>query len=185
MGRPAELVDHLHPVQPIARLRQDFGIAGKGGRVARHSGNDGYFRLGQGVALRLGPGAGRVDDDSVIALELVRFQRAAVQVADVIGHALDAFGHAKAFVQRGQHGNIPLNRVNFGVLGQRQAESADTREQVDDTAGGANGGFHTGQKGCFAFGRGLQKGPDGQRHIGAAKAHHGLGALGDDLAVPA
>ncbi len=34
MGRPTELVNHLHPVQPIARTDKHFGIAGEGGGVA-------------------------------------------------------------------------------------------------------------------------------------------------------
>ena len=71
MGRPAELADRLHPVEPIAAVDERPGVAGEGRGVARDIGDTRHIGGGEQRRLLLRAGAGRIEDDGVEAIELL------------------------------------------------------------------------------------------------------------------
>ena len=136
------------------------------------------------MGLRLGSGAGRVDDDSLDALEFVRFQRAAKEVADLDRDAAQTFGAPRGFVECCQHRGIAFDGMDFGTLGQGQRKGADPGEKLGELAGRADGKRDCVQKGALPLGGRLQEGTGRRGHHGAAKALHRLGAQGDQFAIP-
>ena len=81
MGRPAELIDGLDPVDPVTGFDKDAGVAGEGDGIARDCRDHRDARAGERPGLCLGPGAGRVEDHRVIILQFGGHERRAEQVA--------------------------------------------------------------------------------------------------------
>lgn len=104
MSRPQELVDRRHLLQSEACVDQDAGIACEGHRVAGDANHDLGPGLGDLGRLIGGPGAGRVEDDGVAALQVERRQRAAEQVAGLGRDWSKARGGGDSSLQRGYPG---------------------------------------------------------------------------------
>ncbi len=88
MRRPQELIHRRHPLQPVAALRQQPGIAGEARRIARHVDDRRYPGVGQHRHLRLRPGRRRIEHHRVEAGQLAGRQRLDEQVAPLAGEVI-------------------------------------------------------------------------------------------------
>ena len=132
MGRPAELVDELDPVDAKSGIGEMAGIAGESGRVARDMGDHRHRAAGKLGDLRFGAGAGRVDHRRVVAASSSassgrrnRSRRSAVE-------PVQARRGAPARFQRRHHRRLAFDGMDLGALGQRQGEGAEPGEEIDD-----------------------------------------------------
>ncbi len=139
---------------------------------------------GEALALRLGPGAGRIDHHRVDALEFVGLKRAAEQVARGGGELLQPLGLTCGAVEGGDHGGVGLVGRHLGLFGEWQTERAEAGEQIGDVARRAQSLAHGGKERRFALGRRLQEGAGRRRDQRGAHALHRLGTQRQRLVVP-
>jgi hypothetical protein len=116
---PAKLVNRLHPIEAISRAREDRGITGEGHRVAGHRGDARHLCLGDLAHLRLGPRAGRVDDEGVIAHQFGGQKRTAEQVAGFRCDRLQPCGVSGTGIKRCEKLSLRFHGVNGGPVRKR------------------------------------------------------------------
>src|SRR5262245_841431 len=90
VGRPDELVDGCDGFEAVTAIRQDARVAGEGAGIAGYGNDLRYAALRQHLALRLRPGARRIEDHAVVVLQLVRLQWVAGEIAPFRRDAAEA-----------------------------------------------------------------------------------------------
>ena len=156
MGRPAELADRPHPVEPVAAVDQQFGVAGEGRRIAADIGDARHGRGGELRDLLLAPARGGSSTTASNAASSLGIERPAVEVA-----MLDERSPARRRLER-QH------RVARRLGGSRPGRPAPARrcrgrEQVGDRAALADRLAHRRDQRRLAVRGRLKEGADGKR----------------------
>ena len=125
VGRPAELADRPHPVEPIAAIDQHPGVAGEGRRIAADISDPRRRSMRRARRpARSAPGPRRVEHHRVEPRRVRRVERAAVKVA-MLDRELRRGPLERQHRIARRFGGIDLAR-------QRQREGAEAGEQVGD-----------------------------------------------------
>ena len=110
MGRMAELVDRRDRGEPIAAVDQHARVARKRRRIARHRDHERHGAVGELARLRLRALTRRIEHHGVEALELLRDQRPAEQVARCGLDRLQALRRAGRLLERGDRAGVVIER---------------------------------------------------------------------------
>ncbi len=132
MRGPEKLVDRGYLRDPIAGLRQDGEVARQCQRIAGDG--DDFFDDGasQFLGLELRAGAGWVEDDGVVVLQLLRHQRPAKEIAAFDRDRLQPLRVAGSVVEGCQGLFLAFDGVDATDARQAQREGAATGEEIGD-----------------------------------------------------
>ena len=117
----------------------------------------GTFEAGKLARLRLGALARRIEHDRVEALQLLRHERAAEQIARLGLDRLEA-RRLGGLAQRRDRARVAVSGEHAGALGEPQRERSDAAEQVGDRLRVADMLADEPRQHRLAFGRRLQEG---------------------------
>jgi hypothetical protein len=129
-----ELIDRHDALETVSGRDEDGGVAGEGAGIAGHADHRADLGGRKLPGLRFGPGAGRVQDDRVEALQFERQQRTAEEVAHLRPHRPEARRAARGPVERGERSAVAVDRMHLARLRETQGEGAASGEKVGDAA---------------------------------------------------